>query len=201
MTQPTTVTVTSAQEEILVQLALALEAADDPDSVVRQFVDRYPDHADAIRANATTERFLGFAAHPSPPARLTKNQRLGPFRIERFIAAGGMGEIYEAEQVDLKRSVALKVIRPDKADDQTRARFGREREVLAQLHQTHIVPVFASGEENGLQFYAMQYIKGASLSHVVDALKRPETLAAGRRHRGEGEPRHARGAGGGGAGD
>ncbi len=89
-----------------------------------------------------------------------------------------MGEIYEAEQLDLKRSVALKVIRLDKTDDMTCARFHREREVLARLHQTHIVPVFAAGEEDGLQYFAMQYIDGESLGHVLHALRRPETLRA-----------------------
>src|SRR6266404_4755202 len=163
MTRPATVTAASPQEEILGQLVLALQEARDFDAVVQQFVERHPDHADAIRQTAAAERLIGLAAPAPPPSRLEKDQKLGPFRIVRFLAQGGMGEIYEAEQLDLKRSVALKVIRPDKADDQTRARFAREREVLARLHQTHIVPVFASGEESGLQYYAMQYIEGAAL--------------------------------------
>ena len=57
-------------------------------------------------------------------------------------------------------------------------RFRREERALARLHQTHIVPVFAAGEEAGLQYFAMQYIDGASLGHVVNALRDPKTLAA-----------------------
>jgi hypothetical protein len=179
MNQPTTAATASPEVEVLAQLLLALEETRDPDGVIADYVERYPDMAGQIREVVASDRLARLAAPAPPPARLQADQRLGPFRIVRFISAGGMGEIYEAEQLDLKRRVALKVIRPDKADEQARARFNREREVLAALHQTHIVPVFASGEEHGLQFIAMQYIDGASLGHVVSALKNPETLATG----------------------
>jgi hypothetical protein len=107
MTQPATAAALTPQEEILGQLALALQEASDCDAVARQFAERYPEHAEAIAAFAGTERLIRFATPTPPPARLEPDQRLGPFRIVRFIAAGGMGEIYEAEQLDLKRSVAL----------------------------------------------------------------------------------------------
>lgn len=178
MTSPT-VSLPSPDNEILGQLILALESAANPDSVIADFAQRHPQLADQIRSVAATERLIACAAPAPPPARLEPGQCLGPFRIKRFLTAGGMGEIYEAVQLDLKRSVALKVLRPDKTDERRRARFIREREVLAKLHQTHIVPVFASGEENGLQYIAMQFIEGASLGHVVSALRRGDTLLAG----------------------
>src|SRR5262245_9074298 len=157
----------------------ALGKAAGPGAVVARFVAHHPEHADALREFAATEQLLRIAAPTPPPERLPPGTRLGPFQVVRFVTAGGMGEIYEARQLDLKRSVALKVIRPDKADEHARARFQREREVLAALHQTHIVPVFAAGEADGLQYFAMQYIQGAALSHVVNALRNRETLPPG----------------------
>ena len=165
------------QDEILGRLAQALESAADPDTVIRQFVADHPDHAEAIREHAHWEQAMRQAAPAT--GRLKFGQRLGAFTITRFITAGGMGEVYEAEQRDLGRSVALKVIRAERASEQTRSRFRREREVLARLHQTHIVPVFAAGEEAGLEYVAMHLIEGASLSHVVQALNVGETLFTG----------------------
>src|SRR5437764_13524233 len=105
---------------------------------------------------------------------------LGDFRIKRFVAEGGMGEIYEAEQVCLsRRRVALKVIRRGRVSPDARARFLREQGVLAKLHQTNIVPVFAAGERGDLQYFAMQYIDGATLGHVVKFLRTRSGAAAG----------------------
>src|SRR5437764_14951658 len=105
---------------------------------------------------------------------------LGDFRIKRFVAEGGMGEIYEAEQVCLsRRRVALKVIRRGRVSPDARARFLREQGVLAKLHQTNIVPVFAAGERGDLQYFAMQYIDGATLGHVVKFLRTRTGTAAG----------------------
>ena len=103
-----------------------------------------------------------------PPARCSAT-----FALWRYVTEGGMGEIYEAEQLHLsKRRVALKVIRRGKVSPDARARFLREQEVLAKLHQTNIVPVFAAGERDELQYFAMQYIDGATLGHVVKWLAR-----------------------------
>src|SRR5205823_12626631 len=102
---------------------------------------------------------------------------LGPFRIVRFVAHGGMGEVYEAVQDILDRRVALKVLRNGFVNPTTRARFLREQQVLAKLHQTNIVPVHHAGEEGDLQYCAMQFVDGASLHKVVTELYRQETSA------------------------
>src|SRR5207302_7314608 len=70
-----------------------------------------------------------------------------------------------------KRRVALKVIRRGKVSPEMRDRFMREQNVLAKLHQTNIVPVFAAGERDELQYFAMQFIDGATLGHVVKWLR------------------------------
>src|SRR5205807_4274342 len=94
---------------------------------------------------------------------------LGDFRIVREVGRGGMGVVYEAEQLSLKRRVALKVLRFGAvADEQAMARFQREAETVARLHHTNIVPVYAVGCEGGVHYYAMQFIEGRSLADVLD---------------------------------
>ena len=91
--------------------------------------------------------------------------QLGDYRIVREIGRGGMGVVYEAEQVSLGRRVALKVLPFAGAiDPKQLARFQFEAQAAAALHHPHIVPVFAVGRERGLHFYAMQYIEGRSLA-------------------------------------
>lgn len=90
---------------------------------------------------------------------------LGDFKILREIGRGGMGIIYEAEQLSLKRRVALKVLGPAVADSHKQLeRFRRESEAIARLHHTNIVPVFGVGTEEGVHYFAMQLIDGKPLS-------------------------------------
>ena len=98
---------------------------------------------------------------------------LGDFRVIREIGRGGMGVVYEAEQVSLRRRVALKVL-PFAAtlDRNQLVRFQIEAQAAAQLHHTSIVPVFAVGNERGVHFYAMQLIEGRSLDAVIRDLRR-----------------------------
>src|SRR5262249_10247804 len=100
-------------------------------------------------------------------------ERLGDYRIIREIGHGGMGVVYEAEQVSLGRLVALKVL-PQKrlADTQTKRRFEREARAAAKLHHTNIVPVFGVGEHKGLPYYVMQFIRGLGLDEVLVELRR-----------------------------
>src|SRR5262249_8785421 len=81
---------------------------------------------------------------------------------------GGMGVVYEAEQVSLNRRVALKVL-PFTAlmDERNLQRFQKEAQSAAHLHHTHIVPVHAVGRDGEVHFYAMQYIEGQSLAQVL----------------------------------
>jgi eukaryotic-like serine/threonine-protein kinase len=120
------------------------------------------------RAESKWHRFVD---HP-----LTK---LGDFRIIREIGRGGMGIIYEAEQISLKRSVALKVLNPSVADSKKQLeRFRRESEAIARLHHTNIVPVFGIGEEDGIHYFAMQLIEGRPLNNSP-ALKPIEVAKIG----------------------
>jgi serine/threonine protein kinase len=102
--------------------------------------------------------------------------RLGEFRILREVGRGGMGVVYEAEQLPLGRRVALKVL-PSAAslDPRQRQRFQLEAQAAALLHHEHIVPVFGIGFDDGFHHYAMQFIDGRSLTELIRGLRKSVT--------------------------
>ncbi len=97
---------------------------------------------------------------------------LGEYRIIREVGRGGMGVVYEAEHLPLGRRVALKVL-PSTAslDPRQRQRFQVEAQAAALLHHEHIVPVFGIGCDQGIHYYAMQFIEGRSLTDVIRSLR------------------------------
>jgi serine/threonine protein kinase len=98
--------------------------------------------------------------------------QLGDFRLLREIGRGGMGVVYEAEQISLRRRVALKVLPFAAAlDPRQMQRFKNEALAAAHLRHEHIVPVYAVGEERGVHYYAMQLIEGQSLAQLISALR------------------------------
>jgi tetratricopeptide (TPR) repeat protein len=104
--------------------------------------------------------------------------RLGDFEVVLELGRGGMGVVYEARQVSLNRKVALKVLSGGLGlTPQAVQRFRREAEAAARLHHTNIVPVYATGEEQGAHFYAMELIDGPSLDHVIRQLRQPGSVA------------------------
>jgi hypothetical protein len=94
--------------------------------------------------------------------------RLGDFRILREVGRGGMGIVYEAEQISLGRRVALKVL-PFAAtmDPRDLQRFQNEARAAASLEHAHIVPVHGVGCERGVHYYAMKFIDGLSLAEII----------------------------------
>src|SRR5262249_10122648 len=87
-------------------------------------------------------------ALPGGQTRAAPPDRLGDYRIIREIGRGGMGVVYEAEQVSLARRVALKVLPLHAARDAVMLeRFRREAKAAAKLHHTNIVPVFEVGQD------------------------------------------------------
>jgi len=105
--------------------------------------------------------------------------RMGDFRMLRLIGRGGMGIVFEAEQVSLRRRVALKVLPFAAAlDPHQLRRFQIEAQAAAQLHHTSIVPIFSVGCERGVHYYAMQYIQGQTLAVLISDLRRLTGLEA-----------------------
>jgi tetratricopeptide (TPR) repeat protein len=100
------------------------------------------------------------------------SKRLGDFEILRELGRGGMGVVFEARQVSLHRKVALKVLSGGLGlTAKAVQRFHREAEAAAKLHHTNIVPVYATGEEEGTHFYAMELIDGPSLDQVIRQIR------------------------------
>ena len=108
-------------------------------------------------------------------------QRLGDFEIRRLLGQGGMGAVYEARQVSLDRTVALKTLRHEWLADQAYLeRFRAEALAAASIHHPNIVGVIAIGAERGVHFIAMEYIDGRNLrEHLKRAggLEEREALA------------------------
>jgi serine/threonine protein kinase len=97
---------------------------------------------------------------------------LGDYQIVREIGRGGMGVVYEAEQLSLGRRVALKILPFASAlDSRQLQRFRNEAQAAAQLQHPHIVPVYAVGYDRGVHYYAMQLIEGKTLAQTIADLK------------------------------
>ncbi|MCP4896629.1 MAG: protein kinase [bacterium] len=95
-------------------------------------------------------------------------RQLGQFRILESLGAGGMGEVYRAEDRRLKRHVALKILPPDLASSEERlTRFQREAEALAAIDHPNIVHIYSVEAEEGIHFLTMQLVRGERLSKQI----------------------------------
>ena len=99
-------------------------------------------------------------------------RQLGDFEIIRELGRGGMGIVYEARQISLNRKVALKVLSASLGlTTKAVIRFQREAEAAAKLHHTNIVPIYATGEQDGAHYYAMELIEGPGLDQVISQMR------------------------------
>jgi serine/threonine protein kinase/WD40 repeat protein len=145
-----------------------------------EYISAHPELADEIRELFPTlvmiEELAPDDSGLSAPATAASSQpphlSLGDYRLIREIGRGGMGVVYEAEQVSLGRRVALKVLpRHTFSDVALRQRFYREARAAAQLHHTNIVPVYEVGEDQDVCWYAMQLILGQGLDQIIEELR------------------------------
>jgi eukaryotic-like serine/threonine-protein kinase len=155
---------------------------------VEAFLASHPSQESSLRQRLPLIRALaalGEASVDLSPADETPG-RLGDFQILQEAGRGGMGVVYEAEQISLGRRVALKVLPFAAAMDARHLqRFKNESRAAAQLHHPHIVPVFGVGEQRGVHYYAMQFIDGQSLAALIADLRR---AAPGSRSAAAGQP-------------
>jgi len=95
------------------------------------------------------------------------------YKVERVLGEGGMATVYLAQDLKYNRSVAVKVMRPELASTLGADRFLREVEIAARLTHPHILPMYESGEAQGLLYYVMPYVEGETLR---DRIKRETQL-------------------------
>jgi WD40 repeat protein/serine/threonine protein kinase len=149
------------------------------------FAARYPEHAGSLRellpaldvladlgSSATARSSHGL---PAEETFGHGSGTLGDYRLIREVGRGGMGVVYEAEQISLRRRVALKVLPFASAlDPKQLQRFKNESLAAAHLSHPAIVPVHAVGCERGVHYYAMRFIDGQPLSSLIEELRRLE---------------------------
>jgi eukaryotic-like serine/threonine-protein kinase len=112
---------------------------------------------------------------PANPSLDLSGKTLGDFRLLRRLGQGGMGQVYLAEQLALKRKVAVKVMRQDLAINETSyQRFRAEAEAIARITHANIVQVYAFGEEAGLHYMALEYVEGRNLREYLDRKGPPD---------------------------
>jgi ABC-type branched-subunit amino acid transport system substrate-binding protein len=114
---------------------------------------------------------------------------LGPYRVIRLLGKGGMGHVFEAEDTELERTVALKVMSPELANDEgAKQRFVREARATAALHNDHIVTIYHVGVQKEMPYIAMEFLLGEPLDKrlaregrlpVAEILRIGQQLAAG----------------------
>ncbi|MBM81184.1 MAG: hypothetical protein CMJ78_11405 [Planctomycetaceae bacterium] len=154
------------------------ERGEQPD--VEEYAQQHPEIADllrsilpALKAIRQTETASVSPNDETTTTAIESEGRIGDYNIIRQIGRGGMGVVYEAEQISLKRRVALKVLPFAAALDAKRLeRFRNEAQAAARLHHANIVPVYSVGCERGVYYYAMQMIDSDTLGDVIAELRR-----------------------------
>ncbi len=160
-----------------------------------ELLAKYPEDAEQLRgylsglqlfhaaAAVVPQRAGGSASFGSLPQPL---QTISDYQLVREIGRGGMGVVYEAQQVSLRRRVALKILPFSVASDAKQlCRFKNEAQAAAQVQHPNIVPVYGVGEENGVHYYVMQLIEGQSLTSLLEGLR-----SNGRHSQGTTAPKH-----------
>jgi WD40 repeat protein/serine/threonine protein kinase len=180
-------------ELLLVELEYRVGRSEQPsrDDYMREF----PQFAELIEAAPFNDRSLarfGSAgqtidgnlnstlrnANPNQSA-LPPNELIGDFILIREIGRGGMGVVYEAQQISLRRRVALKVLSfGSSLSKQQIMRFHSEAYAAATLHHPNIVPVYSVGSDRGVYFYAMQLVNGRSIAELLAELRRRQVWLA-----------------------
>ncbi len=165
---------------LLEEVTQALDAGAQVD--IDEIVAAHPQHAERLRElMATMLAMASWGRAPdskggtgaAPTAGAPLEGVLGDFRILKEIGRGGMGTVYEAEQISMGRRVALKVLPfAGLAQDKALQRFRNEVRAAAALDHPNIVSVYAVGEERGIHYYAMRLVRGQSLADRICQLRR-----------------------------
>jgi len=122
-----------------------------------------------VQSLAAAVSVLGVHTINSLRSEAFRAKQLGQYRLKRLIGSGGMGDVYLAEHLLMKRPCAIKVIRPEKAGDpKVLARFEREVQATARLSHWNSVDIFDYGRaDDGTFYYVMEFLPGMNLSELV----------------------------------
>jgi serine/threonine protein kinase len=152
-------------------LAEALARFDDGgEAAMAEFVAAHPQWQLQLERGIRRCREMGLLG--SKPAVGEHPERLGEYRLVRRLGGGGMGVVYEAVHEPLGRRVALKIIRPELLFfEGARERFRREVDAFARLEHPSIVPVYASGEHEGVPYFTMELLDGVTVEQATAALR------------------------------
>ncbi|HEU0304780.1 MAG TPA: serine/threonine-protein kinase, partial [Gaiellaceae bacterium] len=123
----------------------------------------------------------GLATTTPTSAELRPGDQLAGYEVESVIGRGGMGVVYKAHDARLGRPIALKLIAPERAQDERfRGRFLVESQLAASLDHSNVVPVYDAGEAEGRLYIAMRYVEGTDLRTLLarDAPLAPERALA-----------------------
>src|SRR5919201_6354901 len=94
--------------------------------------------------------------------------RLGPYEILSQLGTGGMGVVYRAKDTRLNRTVAIKVLPPEKmADPERKRRFVQEARAASALNHPNIVTIYDINTDNGMDFIAMEFVQGKTLDQII----------------------------------
>ena len=176
---------TDTYADILARISDQLQTGGPVD--VQTILKAHPEHAQQLEQILPAMGALELLGQGSNDADLTTTDSstdppriLGDFRILRELGRGGMGVVYDADQISMNRKVALKVL-PFAAllDERQLQRFKNEARAAGALHHPNIVPVFSVGTERGVHYYAMQYIEGPSLAEMLRDLESDASGAQG----------------------
>jgi serine/threonine protein kinase/Flp pilus assembly protein TadD len=167
--------------ELVEQLSARLESGEAVD--IDEFTAAHPEFAAELRdlypALLQLANFSRSGTANLPPGEIGDPLAgtLGDFRLIREVGRGGMGIVYEAEQISLNRRVALKVL-PFAAtmDPRQLVRFRNEAQAAACLHHPNIVPVHGVGCDRGVHYFAMQLIDGQTLAQVIGEINEEKNL-------------------------
>jgi eukaryotic-like serine/threonine-protein kinase len=143
-------------------------SADKPDDTQSQ----EPDFAAMWSSDGATRSFSPSATATTGlptdlPFLFAPGQRFGPYLIVRALGKGGMGQVYEAEETESGRRIAMKILSRGLGDDEERERFLREGQLAASLSHPNTVYVFGTNEVQGFPVIAMELAPGGTLKELV----------------------------------
>jgi serine/threonine protein kinase/WD40 repeat protein len=168
--------------DILDRIQEQTEEGVDFDQCVEQHCLANPELAELIRRGTAALRLLRTATadvrtlDESPLDGRLVTKVLGDFHLVRQLGRGGMGVVYEADQISMGRRVALKILPfAALAEPKCLLRFKNEVRAAASLDHGNIVSIYSVGESSGVHYYAMQLIRGQNLASVIHELRRDKT--------------------------